>query len=270
MVALAAMVMGGVASAEAQVWERSDEGWCDEDWGGRDNDRFCMVLSADLDDPERLTVDGGLNGGVQVNGWSRDVVEVRAKVWANARSVERAQELARDVRVVANGGHLSAEGTDTGRRESWGVSWELMVPHSTDLNLETHNGGITISDVRGQIRFDARLNGGVHLSGTGGDVEGHTTNGGLHVVLDGNGWDGSGLDVETTNGGVTVSVPRNYSAQLETGTVNGGIDVDFPVTVQGRIGRSLDLRLGEGGRTVRVMTTNRGLKIVRSVGRQIR
>ena len=69
---------------------------------------------------------------------------------------------------------------------------------------------------------------------------------------------------------VTVSVPRNYSAQLETGTVNGGIDVDFPVTVQGRIGRSLDLRLGEGGRTVRVMTTNRGLKIVRSVGRQIR
>ena len=68
-----------------------------------------IAFSADLDDPERLTIDGGLNGCVQVNGWSRDVVEVRAKVWATARSVERAQRLARDVRVVANGGHLSAE-----------------------------------------------------------------------------------------------------------------------------------------------------------------
>ena len=268
-VALAAMVMGGVASAEARVWERSDEGWCDEDWGGRDNDRSCMVLSADLDDPERLVVDGGLNGGVQVSGWSHDIVEVRAKVWANARSVERAQELAGEVRVVANGGHLSAEGPDTGRRESWGVSWELMVPHATDLDLETHNGGITISDVRGRIRFDA-LNGGVHLSGTAGDVEGHTTNGGLHVELDGDGWDGLGLDVETINGGVTVSVPRNYSAQLETRTVNGGINVDFPVTVQGRIGRSLDVRLGEGGRRVRAVTTNGGVNIVRSGSRQIR
>ncbi len=63
----------------------------------------------------RLIVDGGLNGGVQVVGWRRDIVEVRAKVWANARSVERAQELARDVRVVANGGHLSAEGPDVGK-----------------------------------------------------------------------------------------------------------------------------------------------------------
>jgi hypothetical protein len=211
---------------------------------------------------------GGDGDGAESDD-SRAVVEVRAKVWANARSVERAQELARDVRVVANGGRLSADGPDTGRRESWGVSWELMVPHSTDLDLETHNGGITISDVRGRIRFDA-LNGGVHLSGTAGDVVGHTTNGGLHVELDGDGWDGLGLDVETTNGGVTVSIPRNYSAQLETRTVNGGINVDFPVTVQGRIGRSLDVRLGEGGRTVRAVTTNGGVRIVRSGSGQIR
>lgn len=45
---------------------------------------------------------------------------------------------------------------------------------------------------------------------------------------------------------VTLIVPRNYSAQLETCTGNGAIDVDFPVTVQGRIGRSLDIRLDEG------------------------
>ena len=267
--ALTAMMAVGVAAAEAQVWKRSDVGRCEEDWGGRDQERSCMVLSADLDDPERLTIDGGLNGGVSVEGWSRDVVEVRAKVWAAARSESQAEELVRAVRVVADGGRLRAEGPDTGRRENWGVSWEVMVPHETDLDLETHNGGIAITDVNGRIRFDA-LNGGVHLRGTGGDVEGHTTNGGLHVELVGDGWEGSGLDVETTNGGVTVHVPRGYSAQLETRTVNGGINVDFPVTVQGRIGRSLDIRLGEGGRTVRAVTTNGGVKIVRGESTLIR
>jgi DUF4097 and DUF4098 domain-containing protein YvlB len=50
------------------------------------------------------------------------------------------------------------------------------------------------------------------------------------------------LDVETINGGVTVSVPWNYSAQLETRTVNGGINVGCPVAVQGRIARSLARR----------------------------
>ena len=267
MLALAAMVVGGVATAEAQVWQRSDAAECEG--GGRNQDRVCVMLSAELADAGRLTIDGRLNGGVSVEGWSRDIVEVRAKAWANARSESRAEELVGAVRVTADRGRLCAEGPDTGRRESWGVSWEVMVPHDTDLDLETHNGGIAISDVRGRIRFDA-LNGGVHLRGTGGDVEGHTTNGGLNVDLDGDRWNGSGLDVRTTNGGVTIHVPRGYSARLETGTVNGGISLDFPVTVQGRIGHSLDIELGEGGATVRAMTTNGGVRIVRSGSKAIR
>jgi DUF4097 and DUF4098 domain-containing protein YvlB len=221
-----------------------------------------MVLSADVDDVGRLSVDGGMNGGVSVEGWSGDAVRVQARVWANARTASRAEELAEDVRVHYDDGDLSASGPEAGRRESWGVSWVVSVPFDTDLDLETHNGGISVSDVNGRIRFDA-LNGGVHLEGVGGDVEGRTQNGGLHVELAGDRWQGVGLDVETVNGGVTVYVPSDYSAQLETGTVNGGIDVDFPVTVRGRIGRSLNVALGDGGATVRAVTTNGGVNIVR-------
>lgn len=252
------------AEAEAQ-WERADAGWCDEEWGGRESDRSCFALVADFSDPGRLTVDGGLNGGVTVEGWSGDRVEVRAKVWANARGGARAEEIADQVSVRMDGGRLSADGPDTGRGENWGVSWEVMVPRATDLDIETHNGGIGVTDVSGTIQFQA-LNGGVHLTGVGGDVEGRTTNGGLHIELDGDNWDGEGLDVETTNGGVTLRVPTDYSARLETGTVNGGIDIDFPVMVQGRVGRRLTTTLGEGGPLVRAMTTNGGVKITRASG----
>lgn len=260
--AVALLVAGVAASAAQAQWRQADVGWCDQDRGDRDRDRYCMVQEASFADPGELSIDGGLNGGVSVEGWERDQVEVRAKVSAYASSEARAEEIANGVRLSMERGRLSARGPDTGRRESWAVSWEVMVPRDTDLDVETHNGGISVDRVSGRIRF-AALNGGVHLTEVGGDVVGKTTNGGLHVELSGRTWQGEGLDVETTNGGVTVQVPDDYSARLETGTVNGGIDIDFPVTIQGRLGRRLTTTLGDGGPTVRAVTTNGGVKIQR-------
>ena len=65
-----------------------------------------------------------------------------------------------------------------------------------------------------------------------------TRNGGLNVTLSGDRWDGEGLDVETSNGGVTVTIPDGYNAELETRTVNGGLRIDFPITVQGELTRA--------------------------------
>lgn len=259
--ALLALAVAGSGEVRAQ-WARVDDAWCEGRRGG-DQERFCMAFEGDFEPEARIVVDGGDNGGVEIRGWGRDVVSVRAEVWANARSSERSREIADEVRVSFRDGRLEAEGPDTGRRESWGVSWEVRVPRDTDLDVDTKNGGIGISDVRGTIDFRA-LNGGVHLSGVAGDVRGRTTNGGLHVELEGRRWDGAGLDVQTTNGGVTLSVPADYSARLETGTVNGGIDVAFPVTVQGRVGRRLEATLGDGGPTIRAVTTNGGVRLVRS------
>ena len=51
------------------------------------------------------------------------------------------------------------------------------------------------------------------------------------------------------------------SGNGHTGTVNGGVDIDFPVTVQGKIGRRITTDLGRGGATIRLMTTNGGVDI---------
>ncbi len=55
----------------------------------------------------------------------------------------------------------------------------------------------------------------------------------------------------------------NYSAHLETGTVNGHISVEFPVTVHGEINRQLSIDLGSGGPLIRAVTTNGGVSIKR-------
>ena len=107
------------------------------------------------------------------------------------------------------------------------------------------------------------MNGGMSLSRLAGDVDAHTTNGGLEVELSGDRWKGSGLSATTTNGGVTLEIPKNYNAELETGTVNGSVQVDFPITVEGKISKKLEATLGDGGPRVRVRTTNGGVHLRR-------
>jgi len=62
---------------------------------------------------------------------------------------------------------------------------------------------------------------------------------------------------------VEVAIPATYNARLETGTVNGGMEIGFPVTVQGKINRRLTTQLGSGGPLVRVTTTNGGVTLRR-------
>jgi DUF4097 and DUF4098 domain-containing protein YvlB len=210
-----------------------------------------------------ITVDARKNGGVSVKGWDRNEVLVRARIQAAASTQSEADNLAQQIKIETGGGKIFAAGPESRKDYHWDVSYEIFVPRRSDLSLEAYNGGIAIADVNGRIEFTGH-NGGVSLKRVGGLVRGGTTNGGMVVELDGARWDGEALDVKTTNGGIVMSVPENYSAHLETGTVNGHLSVDFPVTVQGRITRELAVNLGSGGPTVRVMTTNGGVKIKRT------
>ena len=231
----------------------------------RDDDYFqhCEVRESTLP-AGPLNVDAGQNGGVQVEAWDRNDIRVRAIVRGSARDEARAKNIASQVQIQSGGGRVNATGPDLERREWWSVSYRINVPRKNDLDLSATNGGITIVGVSGNLRFDT-TNGGVRLQDVGGRVNGETRNGGLDVRLGGSRWDGDGLDVQTSNGGVTLAIPDGYNAELETRTVNGGLRIDFPVTVQGELSsrRGITTTLGSGGPPVRVRTTNGGVKINR-------
>jgi hypothetical protein len=251
------------AGAERQVGSDADP--CrDNNSGDRDYERHCEVRDSTMP-AGPLNVDAGQNGGVSIEGWDRNEIRVRAIVQASAREASDARALAGQVQVQAGGGRVYATGPDNNRgREWWSVSYRINVPRKNDLDLRASNGGITIVGVSGNMRFDT-TNGGVRLQDVGGRVNGETRNGGLNVTLSGSRWDGEGLDVETSNGGVNLAIPDGYNAELETRTVNGGLRIDFPITVQGELTsrRGLSTTLGSGGPLVRVRTTNGGVNIRR-------
>ncbi len=235
---------------------------CNDNWGG-DRASHCVIKEQTVAATGgTITVDGRMNGGVTVKGWDRNEISVRAKIQTWADTDAEAQALAGQIRIETGGANIHAEGPEQRDRHGWAVSFEVSAPRNSNLSLKAHNGGIGVSDVRGQIEFST-MNGGVSLRRLAGNVKGETMNGGLSIDLAGAGWEGGGMDVRTTNGGVTLSIPENYSAHLETGTVNGGLKFDFPITLQGEVKRELSLDLGGGGQTIRAMTTNGGVSIRR-------
>jgi DUF4097 and DUF4098 domain-containing protein YvlB len=260
------LLVGTHAPALAQ---RTDAEWLEncrnQRWSSRSGSqaRHCEVRPYQMSARGRsLVVDGGENGAVAVRGWDGSEIRVSARIQTHAASEEAARALARDVRVQASDGRVSAEGP--GRREGtgWSVSYEILVPRRMDLNMETRNGPLAVSDVTGRMQLRA-INGPLSLGRVGGAVNARTTNGPLSVNLAGDRWEGEGLDAETSNGPVTLHLPERYSTQLEVGTVHGPVSVDLPLRDGHWKGGRIRTTLGSGGAPVRVVTTNGPLTVRR-------
>lgn len=272
---LTAIVVLGVALPHANInaraaaqakpsgnWQNGD---CDDQgrhWGEA---HACQIRHTTFTlASQRLSVET-TNGGIDVIGEDRSDVALEARVQTWASSQGEADRLLNEVSIDTANGNVRDHGPRSHffGREGYSVDYHLHVPRHMAAELHTMNGGIDLTRLDGMIRFGT-TNGGVSLDQLAGDVRGETVNGGLNITLSGDHWQGGGLYAETTNGGVDLRIPDHYSAHLETGTVNGGISVGFPVTVQGEIKNHLNTDLGSGGPTVHVQTVNGGVTISRS------
>jgi len=211
-----------------------------------------------------IDVDGRQKGGISVKGEDRSDILVRACVQSWGKTDDAAKLVASNIKISTTG-TIRAENSDSDK--DWSVSYQILVPRATNLTLKAHNGGISITGIDGTADFET-MNGGLNVTNTSGNIKGRTMNGGVNVVLGGGSWKGSGLDVQTTNGGVNLVMPENYAARVETGTVNGGFNSEIRgLTVEKtdengrRRATRISTDLNGGGAPIRVTTTNGGVRI---------
>jgi len=70
------------------------------------------------------------------------------------------------------------------------------------------------------------------------------------------------LELSTVNGSVQLDAPGDLNAVVDAETTNGGIESDFPLTInKGMIGKHIHGTIGQGGRSVELHTTNGSVRL---------
>ncbi len=106
------------------------------------------------------------------------------------------------------------------------------------------------------------MNGDIEIA-TSGYAEATTVNGSIDAAIGRADWDGM-LEFETVNGSITVELPDGIGADVTAQTINGAIETDFPLTVQGRFShRRLSGSIGGGGDRISLVTVNGSVSLLR-------
>jgi hypothetical protein len=182
---------------------------------------------------ERLTVPGTTaevalesapRGGIAVLGSTgRDYELLACKAAVGVDAAEAKARLAA-IRVGARGGAVEASGP---AGEGWLVYWIVRAPRGAAMKLVTvngplsvrqaegrftirgANGPVSLDEVAGVVSVEVR-NGPVAIANGGGDMQVRTQNGPIAVSLDGDAWQGEGLDAQAVNGPLSLEIAPGY------------------------------------------------------------
>jgi hypothetical protein len=161
------------------------------------------------------------HGGVHVVGWDRPSYSVKA-----CKAAALGADLAR-IRTRLNGNELQTDGPET--NDQWVVVYLIRSPRNATLDLQAHNGEISLHEVVGTVTARAQngpislrdssgtidaesQNGPISLAGGSGNLKLTAQNGPISVKLAGTSWLGGHLEASTHNGPLSVKMPRNYGS----------------------------------------------------------
>ncbi|MBL0169990.1 MAG: DUF4097 family beta strand repeat protein [Gemmatimonadaceae bacterium] len=261
-VSFAALVLAPLAATSAQNRSRDRE----QDRNQESDKSFSW--SGTIPSGKRILIKN-VNGGIEVERSTTGRVEVTAeKRWRRGDpSWVRIEpkKLGDEMLICALWGENSRceeDGIRSDRNNKWNnrdndvsVHFVVRVPEGVRVDVSTVNGGLEVSGVTTDVRANT-VNGSITARSAGGPVRATTVNGSITVSMGSLGR-ADDLEYESVNGSITISLPENFGAQLELGTVNGRVTTDFPITVSGTLSqRRLRGTVGNGETRLRASTVN--------------
>ncbi len=142
------------------------------------------------------------------------------------------------------------------------VNFHVRVPENIRFSGENVNGDVRAEGMGRFVRATS-VNGSVRVS-TKSWAELSSVNGSVEGRMGSANWTGT-LKIETVNGSIRLELPGDLSADVSFRSVNGKLESDFPLTIQGSFGgHSLHGRVGSGGRDLKLETVNGSAELKRS------
>lgn len=290
---------------------------CDiEDWHGNERHSKDFQLSYDLKPDGRVSLEG-FNGSIEISGWDQPKVDISGTKYAP--SPELAEALKIDVQNSADSISVRAV-RPSSVRGNIGVKFVVKVPRQARLErIVSSNGSVRLLDADGPARvktsngsvraqnlkgaLDAQTsngsidvmqiggavslrtsNGRVRAEDVRGAIEATTSNGGINIKLletdpghtirletSNGGVDltlpkviRSDVRIVTSNSGITVHAPHGLNARLSARTSNASVSSDLDVTRQGeQMKGRLEGTIGAGGPLLDLHTSNGSIRLVK-------
>lgn len=179
------------------------------------------------------------NGAIRVSGIRTGDCELKARITGRGLTVEDARKVAESISIrlasVVDGLAVRVDKPELLKQRYFSIEYDITLPVRTRLDLHTHNGSVTISDIQGEIRSETH-NGAIRTDRITGPVHLSTHNGSVDVLL--NGQNRIIADITTHNGSIDLKTPEDVSARMEASTHNGRITVSRPIIMVGDITKS--------------------------------
>jgi len=257
------------------------------------------------------------NGSVEISGWDQDKVEIDGVQYASTREMRDAIK----IDVTATGDVVQIRTIrPPSRHGNMGAKFIIKAPRKVNLDrIVTSNGSVKLDDIEGVARIRTS-NGSVRAARVHGSLEAHTSNGAVEardldgpatirtsngrVQVDGvrgalhattsNGsivarlrspephrpvkleTSNGGIDLtmdalednevraSTSNGGITVKLPARIGARVRARTSHSSIHTDFDVKRENeRSKHSLDGVIGEGGPALELTSSNGSIRLLK-------
>jgi hypothetical protein len=226
---------GEQSTSHSSTFTMNDNSSSDECSGhlrGGDDDYRASVRDEEVKtiSNQPLTITAEHNGGIEVTTWDKPEVSLKLCKQVSMNDETEGRKLLAETRLEINGSQITVHAPE-GNHHSLGTVLLVKAPKDANLNLNVHNGGVSLSGFTGTAEAHAQNggisfrrstgkltaeaeNGGVSIKDCGGDVNIKVENGGLSIALPER-WEGKGLEAHARNGGLLVSVPKNFNGGLE-------------------------------------------------------
>ena len=196
-------------------------------------------------------------GSIDVAGSQTSQCNVTAVITAKAPSVEEAQELAEKVKIsLETAGDKIIVKTQKPPKKSncsIGISYDITVPNQTSLRTSSNVGNISISHITGDVKASTNV-GNVTCSSFAGDIDARTNVGNVSVSYSATAGPAPDVRLETNVGEANFVGPTELSATVDASTQIGSISTSRPLTVTGKINKSVHGTIGDGKGRVKMLT----------------
>jgi len=217
-----------------------------------------------------------VNGAINVSSWDGDNITLNA----TKRSTYGYDDLEKaDIIVSENNNEITIEIQHVKPIRSRAVDLNVKIPNNVTVkSASSTNGPVQITNTKGDAVF-TNTNGPIIAEGIDGYIKASTTNGNIDIK-DTKGVDDltttnggisaeifdikDDIDIQSTNGGITIYLNSSINASIEIITTNGDISVyDSIISITESSNKHLKGTIGDGEKKINVKTTNGGINVFR-------